>query len=203
MRVLVDSDMFCKLGIANLLSEAVAVLGADVRDCRRLPALPYMLRRGSLTRKYGAEACAELVPLAESIQTITAADAAWLDRLALIPTIDPGEAQLFATAAHHSVMVMTGDKRALRALKDIEDYAEALTGRIVVLEAIILAFCNRFGHTEVRRRLGSLTMNDLTLDICFSADNHDPPKALESFYRDLAAELHPLRLWEAQIGGAR
>jgi len=202
MRVLVDSDVFCKLGIGNMLSDLLAVLGADIRECGRLPALPHMLRKGRLPKIYGAEACARLVPLAESIESIKAPDALWLDRLTLVNDIDPGEAQLFAAAARDSFFVITGDKRALQALKDIEGYADALAGRVVVLESAILALCDRLGCDEVSRRLGSLTMSHTTLRICFSTDNLDPRGALASYYRDLVAEVHPLLLWEPQGGTA-
>jgi hypothetical protein len=201
MRLLVDSDIFCKLGVGNLLSEALAVFGASVTDCGRLPALPHMLRKGKLLRVYGAEACTSLVPLAEKMQTIPVPDTTWLDRLTLVQAIDPGEAQLFAIAAQNTLSLITGDKRALRALKDINGYAEALTGRIIVLEAILLALCDRLGHAEVRRRLGPLTTADKTLMICFSEGNPDPRSALVAYYRSLATEVHPLLLWEPHTGG--
>jgi len=202
MRLLVDSDVFCKLGVGGLFGEALAVLGVDIGDCSRLPALPHMLRRGKLIRNYGADACAALLPVAYGMQIIPAPDPIWLDRIVSVPTINPGEAQLFAVAAQAGVIVITGDKRSLLALKDIDGYPEALAGRIVVLEAILLALCNRLGHEEVRRRLSSLTGKDRILQVCFSVGNSDPRSALESYYRDLVAEVYPLRLWEPAVGGA-
>ena len=196
MRVLVDSDVFCKLGIGNLLADMLSALDADFQNCGRLPALPYMLRRGKLLKLYGTKACADLIPLAESITPIRAPDEQWLERLAPVKDIDPGEAQLFAVSASDSLIIITGDKRALIALKDVEGYAEALAGRIIVLEAVILVLGNRLGYNEVKRRLGSLITSHLTLKICFSNDNPDPRGALESYYRDLVAEVHPLLLWD-------
>jgi hypothetical protein len=202
MRLLVDSDMFCKLGLGNLLDDALVVLGVQMNDCARLPALPHMLRRGSLPRTYGSDACANLIPLADSLKAISAPNATWLDRVASAQAIDPGEAQIFATAAQDSLIVLTGDKRALRALKNISGYADALAGRIVVLEAILMALGDRLGYIEVRRKLGTVVTNDNTLKVCFSAGNPEPRRALESYYRSLVAEVHPLVLWEPQQGGA-
>jgi hypothetical protein len=201
MRVLIDSDAFCKLASGDLLNDALAIFGASLRDCGRLPALPYMLRKGRFLKTYGPETCANLVNLAESIEHIANPDPLWLDRLALVQDIDVGEAQLFAVAAGKSLMVITGDKRALQALKDIEGYAEALAGRVVVLEALLLVLCDWLGHAEVRRRLDLLTESDLTLKFCFSTDNRDPRGALASYYRDLVAAVRPLILWEPQIRG--
>jgi len=50
MRLLVDSDAFCKLAASDLLSDAAMLFDAELPDCGRLPALPYMLRRGGLPR---------------------------------------------------------------------------------------------------------------------------------------------------------
>jgi len=201
MRLLVDSDVFCKLGVGDLLNDALAVFGTSVSDCGRLPALPHMLRKGKLVKVYGAEACASLVPIAAEMQPLPAPDTTWLDRLTSVQSIDPGEALLFAIAAQNSLSLITGDKRALRALKDVNGYAAALAGRIIVLEAILLSLCDRLGHAEVRRRLGPLTKNDKTLMICFSESEPDPRSILEMYYRSLASEVHPLRLWEPHTGG--
>ena len=196
MRLLLDSDVFCKLGVGKLLDDTLVVLGAGIGDCGRLPALPYMLRKGRLPKTYGAEACLGLVAVAKKMKPIPAPQATWLDRLTSVQAIDAGEAQLFALAAQDSLIVATGDKRALLALKDIDGYPAALAGRIVVLEAILLALCARLGPAEVRRRLGSLTASDATLKVCFSASNPDPRTGLESYYRSLVDEVRPLRLWE-------
>src|SRR5688572_31331079 len=56
MRLLIDSDAFCKLAICELLDDAAAVLGASSAECGRLPALAFMLRKGNLRRKLGAKA---------------------------------------------------------------------------------------------------------------------------------------------------
>jgi len=191
------------LGVSDLLTEVLAVLDVKLGDCRCLPALSHMLRKGSLVRNYGEEVCAELVPLAKQIKIITDPDPIWLDRLISITSIDPGEAQLFALAAQNDFMIITGDKRALRAIKDIDGYPEALAGRIVVIEAILMVLCDRLGHAEVKRKLGTLVANNMTLRSCFSESNPDPISGLESYYRSLATEVHPLLLWEPIIGGSK
>jgi hypothetical protein len=200
MRLLVDSDVFCKLGVSGMLPEAVGVLGTEISECGRLPALPHMLRRGKLATTYGPAACAALLTISDAMQAIPPPDAGWLDRLTSVHDIDPGEALLFATAAQDRSLVFTGDKRALLALKEIPEFTSALHGRIVVIEAILLALCERLGHAEVRRRLGSLTAIDKTLMVCFSPGNRDPRPALGGYYRALASEVQPLMLWDLTSG---
>lgn len=129
MSVLVDSDIFCHLGVTNLLDPALLVLGSQLKDCRRLPALPYMLRRGRLWDSYGADACVRLSAIASSIPAVDTPSERWLGSLASATDIGPGEAQLFAKAAEDRMVVMTGDKRAVRALSTIPDLSRALRGR--------------------------------------------------------------------------
>jgi hypothetical protein len=201
MPLLVDTDAFCKLGISGMLPEALSVLGTRTEDCGRLPALPRMLRRGRLTTIYGADACASLLPIAAAMSPVPKPDAAWVDKLRAVDRIDPGEALLFASAAQQGSLLLTGDKRALLALRNIDGFAAALKGRIVVMEGMLIALCDRLGPEAVRHRLGSLITTDITLKICFSADNSDPKAALHSYYRNVAAEVQPLILWDPGSGG--
>lgn len=200
MRLLIDTDIFCKLGLGGLLDDAISLLGVRIEECGRLHALPHMLRRGKLPRVYGVEACSQLLPIAERMVAVPDPDSTWLDRLTASNSIDPGEAILFASAAQHSLTIATGDKRALRELRGIDGYADALSGRIIVLEAILLSLCRRLGNKAVRRRLKSLSNVDKVLMVCFSDGNSNPIEALDSYYRNLVVELAPLRLWEPQQG---
>ena len=96
MRLLVDTDVFCKLGMGGLLHDAIALLGADVSECGRLPALHHMLQWGRLRKVYGPEACDALLPLANEVPIAIQPGDTWLDRLTPFEAIDPGEAQIFA-----------------------------------------------------------------------------------------------------------
>jgi hypothetical protein len=192
IRVLIDTDAFCKLATGELLGDALTILNVDIGQCGRLAALPYMLRKGVLPRIYGVERCSKLVDLAKSINIIPDPDPVWLDRLLLVPDIDIGEAQLFAFVAANSLLMVTGDKRALQALKDIAEYREAIAGRIIALEALLLALCDRLGPGEVRRRLDPVIASDMTVKVCFSPENRNPREALNSYYLDLVAKVRPL-----------
>ena len=201
MRLLVDTDVFCKLAVGGMLENAVALFGANLSECGRLPALPHQLRRGSLRKSIGPRVCDSVIPVAEAVPIAVQASDVWLDKLTPIEAIDPGEAQIFAAAAEASLLVMTGDKRALRALKDVPGFAEALTRRIVVLEAILFALCDLLGPDELRLRLQPLTAADTMVKMCCSKGNPDPRDAFLSYYKSLAAELDPLVLWDPRQGG--
>jgi hypothetical protein len=154
-----------------------------------------MLRRGGLRKKYGNQISDHLIPIADSIPVIDQPGAQWLDRLTPVQYIDPGEAQLFALAAEKRLAVIIGDKRALRALKDVPGFADALADRLVTLEAILIALCARLGPTVVSTQIQPLITHDSMIRVCFSPSNPDPKDALLSYYQNLVTELDPLVLW--------
>ena len=121
-----------------------------------MAALPYMLKRGRLRRKFGDEASDALVPLAEVMPLAIQPSAGWLEPLTAVDSIDPGEAQLLAASAERGLLLLTGDKRGLHGVKDIPGYAEALDGHVVVFEAILAELCVQLGAKEIGSRIRPL-----------------------------------------------
>lgn len=201
MKLLFDTDAFCKLGTAAMLEEVASLFSTELTECGRLQALTHMLRRGKLRRSYGAETCDRLLPIASVIPPIQQPSDKWLDMLIPVQAIDPGEAQLFAVAAEDNITIVSGDKRALRALKDVEIIVNALSGRVVVLEALFLELCNHLGANELRRRISPLALLDKMLQVCCSTGNPDLEEGLRSYYQSLVDELKPLIIWSPRTGG--
>jgi hypothetical protein len=195
MRLLLDSDAFCKFAAAGLLRPAALVLGADLDDARRLPVLPHMLRRGRLRRSLGDAVSDFLIPLAESIRAAPDASDAWLDRFVGVRDVDPGEAQILALAAQHGVTVLTGDKRALRALGAEPALVAALRLRIALPEVVLLRLCEAMGDDAVRAAVHSSRPTDTMLRVCFSQGNSAPRESLQSYIRDAESTIPPLLLW--------
>lgn len=198
MKLLIDTDAFCKLGVAGLLPKTSRVFGTKTHQCGRLPALPYMLRERTLRENYGKKACDELIGLAESMPVFPPPGITWLERLTPIDEIDPGEVQLLAAAADSGLTVLTGDKRALRALKNVADIVALLAGRVAVMEAVLIALYDDLGQEELRRCLVPLSKSDKVVKICFSKDNSDPHACLASYFEALADEVKPLVLWNPE-----
>jgi hypothetical protein len=199
MMFLIDTDAFCKLGVADLIADTADLFGVKLQDCARLPALPHMLKRGGLARKLGEQQCNKLIPLAEAMRSVEESQGPWLEKMTPIDAIDPGEAQLFAAAADHGFIVLSDDKRAMRELKRVEGLPQALNGRVVVLERVLLTLCERLGTDEVRRRVSSVTSLDTMIAVCFSPGNNDPMTCLESYYRNATSELAPIVLWDPRV----
>lgn len=200
MRLLVDTDVFAKLGIAGLLDQLYELFDVSIEACRRLPALPHMLRRGALPTLLGKEACEQLVPIAEAMGVAPLASTKWLERLVNVPQIDPGEAQLFASAVEHELVVVTGDKRSVIAASKVDGMADALSGRVAPMETVLLGFCQRLGREHVRNAVKPLVAvedrKDKMMRVCFSDGNPDPESALQSYISDLKRSVAPLVLWE-------
>jgi len=150
----------------------------------------------------GDVASDSILPLTSTMPMIRQPNTAWLEKLARVESVDPGEAQIFAVAAETGLTVISGDKRALCALKGISDFVEALRGKIVTLEAILIALCDRCGLDEVRRRVQTAIHCDKMVRVCFSPGNTDTLMALNSYYRSTITELDPLVLWNPRSGGS-
>ena len=196
MRILIDTDAFCKLAIGGVLEDSLNLFGVDLSECGRLPALPHMLRRGRLRTRYGPERCDSLVSVAMDMPVIESLSDPHLDLLIDIPDIDPGEAQLFAKAADTDLYLITGDKRSLRALKNAEGMSDALSGRIIVLESMLLELCETMGLEDIRQRIQGLGQFDNVVRVCFSEYNDNPVDCLMSYFHGLAEEVRPLTLWQ-------
>ena len=199
MRILIDTDAFCKLSVGGVLQDSLKLFDVDLSECGRLPALPNMLRRGRLRTRYGSEMCDSLLSVSMNMPVIESLSDSYLDLLIDMPDIDPGEAQLFAKAADTDLYLITGDKRSLRALKNVEEMRDALSGRIVVLESMLLELCETLGLEEMRRRIQGLGPFDNVVGICFSEHNDDPTACLVSYFHGLAAEVRPLTLWDPRL----
>ena len=194
-RLLLDTDAYSKLGAAGLFQDALDILGISIAECGRLPALPYMLRKGGLRERLGKGAADALLPQADGIVVAVSSSDEWLEPLRRNQPIDAGEAQLFAAAAEFGMMVLTGDKRALEQLKNVPRYASALAGRILTLEAILYETCAQLGEEPVRERIGPFVPVDRMFSVCFSSDNPSPLECLRSYYNDLVSNVAPLELW--------
>jgi hypothetical protein len=195
--LLLDTDAFCVLGLTDLLVEAAQLLGQSFEDYRRLPALPHMLKRGRLRERWGEGACDRLRLIADAIPVVPDGDVEILNHLTAIHEIDPGEALLFAVVAHaEDSYAITGDKRAVCAVRTDAICIAALDGRLVILEAVCVALCDRLTAAFVRIRVAKLAGSHTSLAVCFSEGSGDPTEGLLSYVNHAQEAAHPLRLWQ-------
>lgn len=155
MRLLVDNDAFRKLGAGNVFLPLLDLLGVTLADCRRLESLISQMTRGAHARDLGPERAARLRELAVRMTKIPQAPADWTQRIIGVEEarINDGEARLLALAVvTPDVLVLTGDKKAVSAIRDVPGLAKAIAGRVICLEAALLALCEEHGVEWVRAR---------------------------------------------------
>jgi hypothetical protein len=194
-QLLIDTDAFCKLAAADLLDEALALLGVNRTQCAVLPALPYMLERGRLRKKYGDVESGRLRKLADEFPVAPNSSSKWLDVLSAESSIDPGEAQLFALAAEHDIRILTGDKRALEALAKVSDIHSHLSGSVVTLESVLTGLNEQLPETLLRQKGKVLGEHDQMAKAVFGSTASNLGEALDSYLRDVESRTQPLRLW--------
>jgi hypothetical protein len=197
MLLISDNDAFCKLAASDLLEDVIKHLGFELNQCARLASLPFMINKGKIGKKFDSPTRERLVELAQKMQIIKSPSADWLDKLVAINEIDPGEALIFASAAEYQASVTSGDKRALIALRGASDFHEVLSGKIIVIEAAVLAMCSVLGVESVKTKVQPVLEEDKALGFCFKSG--DPREGLRSYYSDLARRVDPLFLWSPEM----
>lgn len=199
--LLVDSDCFVLLGISGLLLDGIRCLGFDPNRARRLDALPYMLRRGRLARRYPEEHLLEVRSLCDDVEPLTesAADARIRQALAETDAIDVGEAELFALMTEKpGYYLSTGDKRSLIALAtspDLREVYRAVKGRVICVETLLERLVKSQGIAPVAKAVTPLRPFDRMISAIFSRDEATPEAAclegLASYVRDLESKIGP------------
>jgi hypothetical protein len=195
LRLVIDSDAFCKLAVANLLDATLSLLGVTPKQCARLPALSHMLRKGRIRNRYGHTVADGLIEKASHFPTMPEASAEWLDKLSGTVAIDPGEAQMYALAAEHGVLALTGDKRALKAVSSIPEVYTKLDGNVVTIEAVLLGLSLQMVEADLRARGKILGTYDQMAKAVFASSNSTLHEALGSYLGSLEADSQPMTLW--------
>jgi hypothetical protein len=200
-QLLIDSDAFCKLAAANLLDDALALLGLTKAQCARLPSLPHMLRRGHLRKTLGDAVANALDPIAQSVTAMDEPSEAWLEPLVANPAIDVGEAQIYALAAEHESLVLTGDKRSVVEVSKLPQFRQRLDGRVVTLEAVLLGLAGTMTEADLRSGGSLLARYDSMARAVFSSPESSLKEGLESYLGDLQRKAGPMALWRPGNGG--
>jgi hypothetical protein len=159
MRLLIDIDALCKLAHWQLLLELPALTGVPLEECTTLSSAKFRALRAKkrLDGKafHDLRAVDEVLTAVERMQSLSEGDAATMSAFEDAPGIDPGEAILLsALLAHPGAIMLTGDKRALRALSGLTpDVALQYAGRIVIVEQVLLAALDGHGLEWLRSRV--------------------------------------------------
>ncbi len=163
MILLSDNDLVVKLAQCDLIDIALYSLGAARQDCYVLDTMRYSLKLSdpdkSIEKYVGsAKTYDRISELLQDCKELPAAplDSSLLDHMQQIPQIDPGEFALFLHAEEQSraaaaYKVLTGDKRALKAICAYEEFNhfEFLCSQISCLESCMIDLIRSVGYEYV------------------------------------------------------
>jgi hypothetical protein len=176
-----DNDIVEKLAICDLLDEALAAFDATRADVLVIPTLKNRIGIGTprpkVVRRLGAEVAARLVEFIGTVKEITefsAEDHLMLEGLDDSIEIDPGEIILLsATSRLKEYLLLTGDKRCLKAVAtchECGEIARRIQGRVVCFEQIIRRIIDATSFEQVRGKVVPVMHNyDTALRAAFGS----------------------------------
>ncbi len=201
MKLLVDVDAVAKLAHWNLLDALPLLTKVPFAQCATLSSAKYRAQRaienpdGKLFHSKDAAiaAIAAIRGMTASIESIETL----LPVLQDLPGIDAGEAVLLsATANSESIRLLTGDKRALRALSQLPlESRVGFSGKIIVIEQVLLAALSQFGIDELRKRVCPHKDLDKAVGIAMGSKCDAPESSvrdgLNSYVNEIAQACAP------------
>ncbi|MEZ2320791.1 MAG: hypothetical protein ACBR15_17520 [Microcoleus sp.] len=201
--LLIDNDALLKLARYGLLDEAIAIFGCTPADAIVLATAKYKLlpHKNRLRFCKDEESATRLEAFLRTSNQLDAglADPDILDLLNDVPNIDTGEALLFAVGASNSnTLVITGDKRSIKALcshDSVADASKALAGRVVSVE-VLFSMLAEYQFTLIQERVRAKPDVDKALNNSFGvtvpADLESVKEGLNSYIRDLHSKTGTL-----------
>lgn len=196
MKIFLDNDIIIKLASLDLLDLFSSLLRDEDAGVACLASLPYRLARKPLE----AHAQTRVVGFVSSCRKLDRAYLAELEidldnqeLLYTCPGIDAGEAQLLSAAlAEPDAVVLTGDKRCLKALCQSSvtmPLVPKLQGRVLILEQVMIIMISTFGFDDVKVRALSGVHCDTAIRASFGsglkAEEGNVISTLQSYVREI------------------
>jgi len=190
----IDVDAICKLAHWQLLDKLPTLLGVPTSNCITLSSVQYRAQRcvskvdGKLFRT--VEAAQAVLTAVQSMRAPLDATAFELTVFEDASNIDPGEAVLFAaTMANPGSRLLTGDKRALRAVAELAKVRSELVGRVVMVEHVLLAALDAYGLDWLRTHVCPQVAVDKTISICMGSRCDAPEPAVRGGFESYLNEI--------------
>ena len=169
MAVLLDNDVVLKLAQLDLLAEGCKLLTRNYGQLFVLDTLVYQLKGKAAVRRYGAEAiervslCLEQGNFSLFVEVIT--DPRLITLQNDFDNLDEGEMRLVQGLLNHHDLLLTGDKRFLKAIADT-GFVEnaALNNRFVCLEQIICFLINELSLDHVNDKATKAFQGEYRVD---------------------------------------
>lgn len=193
---LLDADALSKLAHWDLLDELALLTGVPNSHTATLSSL---VHRASKCRErpdgklfLDTTVAARAHEYLKQLAPLPAPDEKFIALVQHVPAIDPGEALLFAALfANENSILITGDKRAVTALARAicTPALTRLSGRIVVIEQIILACLKNRGIDWLRKHICPYRTTDKAIGIAMGSDCMAPAESVDAGLHSYIAEL--------------
>jgi hypothetical protein len=167
-----DNDVLLKLSAFGLLDEAIAALFVNPENLYVLSTAQHVFRKNrKVSAKYNESIRDRAIEFVKTCNRVIPEESPEFTVLGRI--LDVGEATLIAaTRDVPSFVLMTGDKRCLKALVANSEISEAhkrLQGRVICLEQVLLLLIRRSGFDWVKARVVPMRDYDTALKACFGS----------------------------------
>ncbi|TFZ02985.1 hypothetical protein EZ313_17330 [Ramlibacter henchirensis] len=203
MRLAIDIDAAAKLAHWGLLPHIPALLNTDWKGCITLTSLRFRAQKALQKPDGRVFHCTEAAQVALDLCASVGLppDVTLLTELQDVQGIDAGEAVLLS-AMHmdRDLCLLTGDKRALRALSAAApELRGVFAGRVVTVEQVLGAALNRFGLLWLRQNVCPYRHIDKAILIIMGSrcDAGEPSvrEAIDAYVMEVRALCDPSLLY--------
>lgn len=192
MKIIIDVDALVKLAHWDLLDCVTTVFQVEWEDIATLSSVRARAKKavdkpdGKLF--HSSEAAQRVVDVTVRMKPLPEPDAVTIEMLQDNPQIDPGEAILFAAAVNTpSCLVITGDKRAIKAMGALK--IAALDQRVVCLEQVVHAGIEPIGIHRMRDGIRPHVTLDRAIGASMGSRLDAPPEAVVEGLRSYTGSL--------------
>lgn len=200
MKLLIDVDALAKLAHWSLPEELPTIVGVPLSQCVTLTSMRFRAQRAQLKPDgklfHSTDAANAAIRTMDHMLPSLPADIQLLPFLQNLTGIDAGEAVLLSALSAPGARLLTGDKRALKALAELMAYQRAhFSGKIVVVEQVLLAALKLHGIDWLRERVCPYKSIDKAVGIVMGhrcdASEKSVREGLESYINELRQAAAP------------
>lgn len=196
--LLIDVDAMCKLAHWRLLELLPTITGVDCAACSTLDSTRFRALK-AVDRPDGklfkcTDAANAVLSAVETFGELPQPHAATLAQFQDIAGVDAGEAVMLARLIDDpNALLVTGDKRALRAVAAMDPSVKAsLVARVVPVECIIKCVLDTYGIAELRARVCAWRSIDKALSVVMGSRCDLPESSVRDGLASYLGELHAL-----------
>jgi hypothetical protein len=200
MKLLVDVDALAKLAHWKILEELPDFTGVPLSQCATLTSARFRAQRAVKKPDgrvfHSTEAATVALRAMDSMTGPLSPETEHLPILQGVAGIDAGEAVLLSAVSAHSARLLTGDKRAMKALAGLDSTQRApFAGKIVLIEQVLLAGLTRRGIEWLRERVCPYKQIDKAIGNAMGSRCDAPQdsvrEGLESYIKELEHAVTP------------